>query len=363
MKNFATVLFKSLQQAGLMLLLAAGTLYAQQASPMLPLPQPTVSTIPANGDVNPYGLAFAPANFAPGYTLKPHDLLITNFNNDLNLQGLGTTILRVNSNGQASQFFQSTARGLTAAIGVVRAGYVFVGNVPTFDGTSATIQPGSIQVLDGNGQFLGTLGTSSNVSGPWGMVVQDNGASAHVFVSNVLAGTVTRFDLKFPSPGVVQTVRAVIIGSGFNHRADPAALVVGPSGLAFDSKNDILYVASSVDNAIYALSGAAKTLTTIGSGTLVYQDLTHLHGPIQMAWAPNGDLLVANSDGSNADPNQPSEIVEFTTAGQFVAQSSVDANNGGAFGIAVDPIGKLAARIATVDDNQASVTTTTEIAH
>jgi hypothetical protein len=40
------------------------------------------------------------------------------------------------------------------------------------------------------------------------------------------------------------------------------------------------------------------------------------------------------------DPKQPSEIPEFTTSGQFVAQFSVDPNNGGAF------------RVAAVDDNQ-----------
>jgi hypothetical protein len=82
-----------------------------------------------------------------------------------------------------------------------------------------------------------------------------------------------------------------------------------------------------------------------------------------MAWAPNGHLLVANSDGSNADPNQPSELVEFTTTGQFVAQYSIDANNGGAFGVAMDPIGVLASRVATTDANQNSVTTFTELAH
>lgn len=53
----------------------------------------------------------------------------------------------------------------------------------------------------------------------------------------------------------------------------------------------------------------------------------------------SGNLLVVNGNGSNADPNQPSEIVEFTTAGQFVSQFSINANKGGAFGIALDPIG------------------------
>jgi hypothetical protein len=72
---------------------------------------------------------------------------------------------------------------------------------------------------------------------------------------------------------------------------------------------------------------------------------------------------VANSDGSNVDPIQPSEIVEFTTAGQFVSQFSVDANDGGAFGVALQSIGALAFRIAAEDDDQNVLRTWTEIVH
>ncbi len=52
-----------------------------------------------------------------------------------------------------------------------------------------------------------------------------------------------------------------------------------------------------------------------------------------MVLAPDGHLLVSNSDGINSDPNQPSEIVEFTVNGQFVGQLSVDPAQGGPFGL------------------------------
>jgi hypothetical protein len=42
------------------------------------------STIPANGDLNPYGIAFVPPGF-PGGLLKPGDVLVSNFNNSNNL--------------------------------------------------------------------------------------------------------------------------------------------------------------------------------------------------------------------------------------------------------------------------------------
>ncbi len=74
-----------------------------------------------------------------------------------------------------------------------------------------------------------------------------------------------------------------------------------------------------------------------------------------MAAAPNGDLLVSNSDVINSDPNQPSEIVEFTKNGQFVSQLSVDPNQGGSFGLATNVTGNISHLVA-VDDNAANLT-------
>ena len=85
--------------------------------------------------------------------------------------------------------------------------------------------------------------------------------------------------------------------------------------------------------------------------TVITSDATHLHGPLTLQFAPNGDLLVANSDGSNGDPAQPSEIVEFTLKGQFVKQFNVDASEGGAFGIAVQALPNNQSELAYSNDN------------
>jgi DNA-binding beta-propeller fold protein YncE len=132
------------------------------------------------------------------------------------------------------------------------------------------------------------------------------------------------------------------------------AFAVGPTGLVYDSSKDILYVASTEDNAIYAVRNAEGTTSDHGVGTIIYNDATHLHGPLGMAMAPNGHLLVANSDVINPDTNQPSEIVEFTTKGQFVTQYSVDPAQGGSFGLAVRVADEIAT-FAAVDDNTASL--------
>src|SRR6202008_4098147 len=55
------------------------------------------NTVPANGDVNPYGVAFVPNGFPRGGVLRGGDIIVSNFNNSANLQGTGTTIVRVNN--------------------------------------------------------------------------------------------------------------------------------------------------------------------------------------------------------------------------------------------------------------------------
>ena len=103
------------------------------------------STIPANGDVNPYGVAFVPAGFPSGAAISAGDVLVSNFNNGDNLQGTGTTIIQLTPTGtlappgNAITFFTSSLPGLSTALGVLRGGFVIVGNVPTSDGTINTI--------------------------------------------------------------------------------------------------------------------------------------------------------------------------------------------------------------------------------
>ena len=154
---------------------------------------------------------------------------------------------------------------------------------------------------------------------------------------------------------MVTVANQTVIASGYAHRGDPAAFVVGPTGLVYDPNQDVLFVASTEDNAVFAVQNAATRTSSGGTGTVVYTDAIHLHGPLAMAQAPNGDLLVSNSDVINSDPNQPSEIVEFTKQGQFVKQLNVDPAQGGSFGLAVNVNGGTAF-FAAVDDNTATLT-------
>ena len=304
----------------------------------------TSSTIPANGDLNPYGVAFVPFGFPSGGAIATGDVLVSNFNNIGNLQGTGTTIIKftptgdlapgvsAGSPGNAVTFFSSPLAGLTTALGVLRGGYVVVGNLPTTDGTSSTISNGSLQILDKNGLVVATLNDSTFLDSPWDLTINDGGSKAQIFVSNVLSGTVSRLDVTVGGTSVTVS-KMTQIATGYMTGFDPAALVLGPTGLAYDRFADKLYVASTDDNAVYSVPHAGNATSAVTKGTLVFAD-SHLRGPLALAFAPNGHLLTANGDAVNGDVLHPSEIVEFTRGGNFVRQSNVDASQGGAFGLA-----------------------------
>lgn len=314
-------------------------------------PSRTATTIPANGDVNPYGVAFVPNGFARGGTLQPGDVLVSNFNNSSNLQGTGTTIVRITPDDQTSVFFQAPeGSGLTTALGVLKRGFVLVGNLPSTDGTSDTAQQGSLMIVDKNGDLVANLTDSALLNGPWDLTVLDGGNRALVFVSNALSGTVTRIDLRLPARGGVQVASMTQIASGYTHQGDPAAFEIGPTGLVYDHATDTLYVASTGDNAVFAVHNAAHARSDHGTGRVIYQDAAHLHGPLGMTTASDGNLIVANGDAVNPDPANPSTLVEFTRRGRFVGQFALSDTAGGAFGVASSPDGHYFAAVNDIDN-------------
>jgi hypothetical protein len=285
--------------------------------------------------------------------LQHGDILVSNFNNNQNQQGTGSTIVDISKAGAQTLFFQgSPGIGLSTALGTLRAGFIVVGNAPTTNGKAATASAGSLLVINNQGTQIQSI-TSPAIDFPWDMTLVDNGSSAIAFVTNALNGTVTRLEFDVDSSGLTLK-HWKTIGSGYVHRGDPVTLFVSPTGLAYDGVNDILYVASTGDNAVYAIHDAATRSSSVNLGQLIYEDNVHLHGPLAMVWAPNGHLLVTNNDGINPDPNQPSEIVEFTIQGQFVKEISVDPNGGGAFGLAVHNT-FFGSVFAAVDDNTNSL--------
>ncbi len=152
------------------------------------------STVPGNGDVNPYGLVKVRANRG---RLRAGDLLVSNFNDRANKQGTGTTIVELSPTGRRSVFAHITDHslpgscpggvGLTTALDVLPGGYVVVGSLPTSDGTSATARAGCLIVLDGAGRAISTI-AGPKIQGPWDSTVVSRGSTSTLFVSMVLKG-------------------------------------------------------------------------------------------------------------------------------------------------------------------------------
>lgn len=346
------VIFVSLEGSGL----AQGSLFHRD-SILNALESFTASTVPSNGDLNPYGVAFVPPGFPSGGATAAGDTLVANFNNQGNLQGTGTTIISISPTGQQSLFTTSGQIGLDTALGVLTRGFVVVGNLPVTYPPSAgspTIGQGMLQFFDRNGNQVLALSDSTLLDSPWDLAIKDQGSQSQIFVSNVLSGTVTRVNVSI-SNSTVMVLSKTRIGSGYAHQPNAAAVVVGPTGLAYDREHDTLYVASTDDNKIFAIADAGDSTSDGGTGFVVFADQQHLHGPLGLVLTPKGNLITANGDAVFAGGTQ-NDLVEFTPHGNLVATYQLDAGPpGGAFGIAI-MAAQDAVRFAAVDNDLNTVT-------
>ena len=353
----ATIAVATAGMASGLLLAAASGASAQNNPPNPFISNFTVtqgpSTVPDNGDVNPYGVAVVPSSHG---ALHQGDVLVSNFNNSSNAQGTGTTIVQ-DSGGTVTKFAQISAAdvpactggvGLTTALVVLRSGWVIVGSLPTSDGTSATAKAGCLIVLDSSGNVRETF-HGRGINGPWDMTALDGGSVAELFVTNVLngtvaaggnvvhGGTVLRLLLVIAGDRPPKLVNVTKIGSGFAERTDPAALVVGPTGVGLGA-DGTLYVADTVNSRIAAIPDAVRRFGSAGDGTTINQGGA-LKGPLGLAIAPGGDILTVNSING--------KIVETTPSGKQVAVATLDNTvvqgapngNGTLFGLAVAPGG------------------------
>jgi sugar lactone lactonase YvrE len=301
-----------------------------------------------------------PSGFPAGSIAKGQ-LLVSNFNDAANIQGKGTTIIAVDpDSGNTSLFFEGTQGnplGFSNALTVARAGFVFAGSVPTSDPDGTMPERGALLVLNNWGHVVRRLSKSDKINGPWGMAINDEGDGAQLFVSNVLDGTITRLDVSFEHGSFTVVGTPLTIAHGYRFGLDSTAVVVGPAGLAYDADRDVLYVASELDNEIFALDGAGSTTGDLGTGNVVFSDSTHLRGPLGLIIATNGHLITANADPSTVTDSTagPSEIVEFTKDGRFVRTFSIDSAAGSAFALN-ELFRKEKIQFSYVDDAEATLT-------
>jgi len=320
------------------------------------------TTVPGNGDVNPYGMAQVVNSVGK---LRSGHILVSNFNNSANAQGTGTTIVEMSPDGSLSLFADLDAAnlpglcpggvGLTTALVVLNEGWVIVGSLPTSNGKSATAQAGCLIVLDSMGKPVETF-FGSGINGPWDMTATESPGEAKLFITNVLngtvaahgkvvnQGTVARIDLGLSAGEMPVFKSLTVIGSGFAERTDPAALVIGPTGLALSAACNAddaqcaagveLYVADTLNNRIVSISRPLDRRGTAGTGT-TFSAGGSLNAPLGLiSVAADGHLLSVNgADGF---------ITEINTQGKQIAKALIDSSGsppgaGALFGLVFDP--------------------------
>lgn len=286
------------------------------------------STIPGNGDVNPYGVAVVQKSIG---NLVQGNILVSNFNNSANLQGTGSTIVQISPNGTQSVFAQLSSAacpdgiGLTTALVELKRGWVIVGSLPATDGKFANAKAGCLIVLNSQGQVAKTW-TGQQINGPWDATALENAAGdqAALFITNILngtvagnnnivnQGTVVRLNLSIPQQGATapSIQSTTLIAEAFAEKTDPAALVIGPTGLGL-GKNGTLYVSDTLNNRIVAIANALTRQTPLHAYLHVLTANGNLNAQLGLIIAPNGDLLTVNGgDG---------KLVEITPDGTQIA--------------------------------------------
>ncbi len=314
------------------------------------------STVPSNGDLNPYGVALVPRTTG---SLVKGRFLVSNFNNAANQQGRGTTIVQMQANGTQKLFAQieSSATscpggvGLTTALVALQNGYVVVGSLPTTNGMSASAEAGCLLILNSSGKVVKTI-SGYSINGPWDMAVADatdvDGDHTAkdvddfvLFVTNVLngtvaadgkvvdQGTVVRLQFTTPAGKAPELLNSTVIASGFPERTDPVALVIGPTGVAFDATSGDLFVVDTLNNRIASISSALTRTQSAGTGTTLSTG-GDLNGPLGASLLGN-DLFVTN--GNDGRLVQIDVQTGKQVAAQYIDMSGTPPGAGALFGL------------------------------
>ncbi|WP_419730926.1 hypothetical protein [Lichenicola sp.] len=319
------------------------------------------STVPANGDQNPYAVFVSPVT--KGRLVQDH-VLVGNFNNSGNLQGLGSTIVQIDPASQQLSLFASVPQkldrcpggvGLTTALAVLKSGWVIIGSLPSTDGTTATKGAGCLMLFDDQGK-LADVWTDPKLNGPWGnMAVIDRGSSATLFISNTgfdvgpapagdapvtSKATVLRVGLQIPDGGKPRITDMTVVANGFGEQPDKGVFIIGPTGIAL-GPNGSIYVSDAIGNRIVSIPAALTRTDSAGTGTEITKDGL-LKRPLALVSAPNGNLLVANGLNGQVveiDPRRTGDAAQVGAQWIDVDKAQQPPGSGDLFGLAVTPKG------------------------
>ena len=280
------------------------------------------STVPANGDVNPYGIVSVPMSTG---NLVAGDTLDLQLQRGLEPAGDGHDDRADFAGGHADRLRPHpplpAARPLSGRCrphhGTDRARRRVRGRGQPAGDRRRNGHPeaGCLIVLDPEGQPVETW-AGNQINGPWDLALVPSGNTDELFVTNVLnktvaaagqpvnGGTVVRLDVTTPNGKPPVLFSSTTVAQGFTEQLNSSALVLGPTGDAVNHSGT-LYVADTMNNRIAVIPDATtRTTPMLGGGyTLSYGG--SLNAPLGMALAPNGDILTVNGGDGNAVETTP----------------------------------------------------------
>lgn len=286
---------------------------------------------PGNGDQGPRALSIADGSTHG--KLTKGQLVFCNFEDSAGTAGDGTTIDALNPTPSSKPvtFFQNALiKGCDGATVHPRDGSVY----------GAGLTSGKIVEIAKKGTVAKTY-SGKTIDAPFSDLISDpaqNFSPLYVYAGTTYGGIVS-ISVGFYGNGL-----ATQVAKGFAV-SNSSQGELAPSGFEYNQSLDTLYIVDGVTNTIVAFSNASKLLekdeiivnpggktfkckypkTTCAS--LVYSG-SPLDAPMASALLPNGNLIVANTQGT------ANTLVELTPQGQVLDTKVVDTSSTqGVFGL------------------------------
>jgi hypothetical protein len=289
------------------------------------------STVDAkNGDEGPRAISIVPTS--TGKLIKGQ-LLVCNFEDSTGAPGKGTTLETLSPKPSSApvRFFQNNVIEGCDGDAIFHNDSVY----------GAGLTSGKIAAITKKGTLAKTY-SGKTITAPFSDAAAQ---TTQIFSPLYLyAGTTTSGGLLSISLGSYGNGLATQVAKGFGVSHSSGGELAA-SGMQYDPNTDTLYIVDGVTNTVVAFSNSSKLLdkdeiivepggktfsceypkTTCGS--LVYSG-SPLNAPMASALLPNGNLVVANTQGT------ANTLVELTPSGQVLDTEVVDTSSTqGVFGL------------------------------
>lgn len=279
---------------------------------------------PSNGDKGPHSISIVKGNVSP---LKKGQLLVCNFEDSSGTPGNGTTIELLNPTPSSTptQFAQSSdIKGCSGVTVSSQSDYVY----------GAGLTSGLLTPFSPKGVAQTPFG--SPLEAPFSDTdVANKGlySAEYVFTSDAKTGAIVSLGANTYASGFYMQV-----ADGFAVNSGSGLKVLGPTGLSYYPKKNVLYIADGVTNTVVEFTNPndllVKNEIEVGSNgktfTCAHKKTTcgklikagsPLSSPVAMCALPNGNIIVANGSAATGGGN---ELVEMTPKGQVLDTEVID---------------------------------------